>query len=91
MNSAKHSEDIRSGGWRKGNLPRSAEEGLFEPLPCGSRPNRAGVEAAQVRASLVILAWWAPSIAKLMYSTFCPFGFEIGFYDVAQARLDLTL
>lgn len=90
MNFAKCSEDMRSGGWRQGNLPRSAEEGLFETLPCGLRPNRAGVKAAQVRASLVMLAWWEPSIAGPVKSTFCPFGFEIGFYYVAQARLELT-
>ena len=85
MNSGKCSEDMRSGGWRKGNVPRSSEEGLCETLPWGLRPNRAGVEVALVRASLVMLAWREPSIARSVSATFCPFGLGTGFYEVAQA------
>lgn len=69
---------MRSGTWRKGTLPRSAKEVLFEVTPYG--PNTSGVEVASVRASLVMLAWWEPSITGPVSSTFCPFGFETGFY-----------
>lgn len=78
MNSDKRSKDMRSGGWRKGTLPRSHKD-LFEVIPCGLRPNRAGSETAQVRGGLARLAWWEPSLAGPMNSTFCPFGFETGF------------
>lgn len=80
MNSGKHSEDMRSGGWSKGTLPRSAKEVLFEATPCGLNPNRVGVEVASVRAGLVMLAWWEPSTAGPVSSAFCPFGFETGFF-----------